>query len=170
MDLNNHKFILLASYTANALGQIRSLGEKGIKPIAVLVHKNTFRIDKSKYISKLYNVENINERTKVYFKFSNNNYVVENIKLNVHSESRGYRVYYKKYTREGQTQSNSQAYQDVLRAYYEEGKPGDKLVEIKAVYPTGKLRIIKVDKQYNEVLLNGAQFKIYSKTGWVVKQ
>lgn len=61
MELNNHKFILLASYTANALGQIRSLGEKGIKPIAVLVHKNTFRIDKSKYISKLYNVESINE-------------------------------------------------------------------------------------------------------------
>ena len=52
MDLNNHKFILLASYTANTLGQIRSLGEKGIKPIAVLVHKNTFKIDKSKYISK----------------------------------------------------------------------------------------------------------------------
>jgi D-aspartate ligase len=61
MDINKHKFILLASYTANTLGQIRSLGEKGINPIAVLMHKNTFRIDKSKYISELYNVKEINE-------------------------------------------------------------------------------------------------------------
>ena len=61
MNINNHKFILLASYTGNTLGQIRSLGEKGIKPIAVLVHKNTFRIDKSKYIGKLYNVKSIDE-------------------------------------------------------------------------------------------------------------
>ena len=61
MDLNNHKFIILASYTANTLGQIRSLGEKGFFPIAVLMHKNTFRIDKSKYISELYNVKDINE-------------------------------------------------------------------------------------------------------------
>ena len=61
MDLNNHKFIILASYTANALGQIRSLGERGISPIAVLVHKNTFRIDKSKYIGELYNVKSIED-------------------------------------------------------------------------------------------------------------
>ncbi len=61
MNIQEHKFILLASYTGNTLGQIRSLGEKGIKPIAVLVHKNTFRIDKSKYIGKLYNVNSIDE-------------------------------------------------------------------------------------------------------------
>lgn len=61
MNIQEHKFILLASYTGNTLGQIRSLGEKGIKPIAVLVHKNTFRIDKSKYIGKLYDVKNIEE-------------------------------------------------------------------------------------------------------------
>ena len=61
MNIQDHKFILLASYTGNTLGQIRSLGEKGIKPIAVLVHKNTFRIDKSKYIGKLYNVKSIDE-------------------------------------------------------------------------------------------------------------
>ena len=59
MNIQEHKFILLASYTGNTLGQIRSLGEKGIKPIAVLVHKNTFRIDKSKYIGKLYDVKDI---------------------------------------------------------------------------------------------------------------
>jgi D-aspartate ligase len=61
MNIQEHKFILLASYTGNTLGQIRSLGEKGIKPITVLVHKNTFRIDKSKYIGKLYNVKSIDE-------------------------------------------------------------------------------------------------------------
>lgn len=61
MNITNHKFIILGSYTANVLGQVRSLGEKGIKPIAVLVHKNTFRIDKSKYIGKLYDVKDIEE-------------------------------------------------------------------------------------------------------------
>ena len=61
MNIQDHKFILLASYTGNTLGQIRSLGEKGINPIVVLVHKNTFRIDKSKYIGKLYDVKNIEE-------------------------------------------------------------------------------------------------------------
>ncbi len=61
MNIQDYKFILLASYTGNTLGQIRSLGEKGIKPIAVLVHKNSFRIDKSKYISDLYDVNDIEE-------------------------------------------------------------------------------------------------------------
>lgn len=75
MDLNNHKFILLASYTANALGQIRSLGERGIRPIAVLTNKNTFRIDKSKYISELYNVRDINEGLNLIIdKFSHEPY------------------------------------------------------------------------------------------------
>ena len=61
MDVINHKFIILGSYTANTLGQIRSLGEKGIYPIAVLVFKNTYRVDKSKYISVLYDVNSIEE-------------------------------------------------------------------------------------------------------------
>lgn len=57
MDIKNHKFIILGSYTPNVLGQIRSLGEKGIYPIGVLIHKSTFRIDKSKYLSDCYSVE-----------------------------------------------------------------------------------------------------------------
>ena len=61
MDIDKHLFIILASYSSNALGQIRSLGEKGIKPIVVLTHKSTFRIDKSKYILKLYDVNSFNE-------------------------------------------------------------------------------------------------------------
>ena len=61
MDINIHTFILLANYSANTLGQIRSLGERGIKPIAVLINKNSFRIDKSKYLSNVHNVNSIEE-------------------------------------------------------------------------------------------------------------
>lgn len=61
MNIYNHKFIIFGSYGANALGQIRGLGEKGIKPIAILVGKNSYRIDKSKYISELYDVSDIEE-------------------------------------------------------------------------------------------------------------
>ena len=60
-NIYNHRFIIFGTYAANTLGQIRSLGQIGISPIAVLVHKNTFRIDKSKYLSKVYNVSNIYE-------------------------------------------------------------------------------------------------------------
>ena len=61
MGIKDHKFIILGSYSANVLGQIRGLGEKGIMPIGVLVHKNTYRIDKSKYLSKVFSVNTIEE-------------------------------------------------------------------------------------------------------------
>ena len=61
MNINNHRFIIFGTYAANTLGQIRSLGIRNIHPIAVLVHKNSFRIDKSKYLSQTYNVSNIDE-------------------------------------------------------------------------------------------------------------
>lgn len=61
MEINKHTFILLANYSANTLGQIRSLGERGIMPIAVLINKNSFRIDKSRYLKKIYNVSAIEE-------------------------------------------------------------------------------------------------------------
>lgn len=61
MNINNHKFIIFGTYAANTLGQIRSLGIKNIYPIAVLVHKNSFRIDKSRYIAKIHNISNIDE-------------------------------------------------------------------------------------------------------------
>lgn len=60
-NVNNHKFIIWGTYGANVLGQIRSLGEKGIRPIAVLYYKNSFRIDKSKYLSKVHNVNSIED-------------------------------------------------------------------------------------------------------------
>ena len=61
MEVKEHKFIILGSYSANVLGQIRGLGEKGISPIGVLVHKETYRVDKSKYLSKVYHVNTIEE-------------------------------------------------------------------------------------------------------------
>ena len=61
MEVKEHKFIILGSYSANVLGQIRGLGEKGINPIGVLVHKDTFRIDKSKYLAKVYSVNTAEE-------------------------------------------------------------------------------------------------------------
>ncbi len=61
MELKDHKFIILGCYSANVLGQIRSLGEKGINSIAILIRKNTFRIDKSKYISELYDFNDVTE-------------------------------------------------------------------------------------------------------------
>ena len=58
-ELKKHKFIIFGSYSANTLGQIRGLGEKGIKPVVVLMHKNTFRVDKSRYIFHLFNVKDV---------------------------------------------------------------------------------------------------------------
>ena len=61
MDITTHKFVILGSYTANVLGQVRGLGERGIHPYGVLIHKNTFRIDKSKYWTKVFCAETIEE-------------------------------------------------------------------------------------------------------------
>ena len=61
MEIKEHKFIILGSYSANVLGQIRGLGERGVNPIGVLVHKDTFRIDKSRYLTKVYSVNTAEE-------------------------------------------------------------------------------------------------------------
>lgn len=61
MNIKDHKFIIYGTQGSNTLGQIRSLGELGINPIVVFLHKSTFRVDKSKYISKSYFFEDINK-------------------------------------------------------------------------------------------------------------
>ena len=61
MNMNEHKFVILGSYSANILGQVRGLGERGIHPYGVLIHKNTFRIDKSKYWAMVFDAETIEE-------------------------------------------------------------------------------------------------------------
>jgi len=72
MSLTDYRFIVFGTYSGNTLGQIRSLGEKGIKPTVVLVHKNLYRIDKSKYIGEKYDVKDIESGlTLIIEKFGN---------------------------------------------------------------------------------------------------
>lgn len=59
--VKQHLFIIYGTQGSNTLGQIRSLGGLGIKPIVVFLHKSTFRVDKSKYIEKSYSFSDINE-------------------------------------------------------------------------------------------------------------
>ena len=61
MELHKHKFIIIGSDHANTLGQIRCLGEKGIKPIVVITEKKPFLITKSKYLGELHQVNSIAE-------------------------------------------------------------------------------------------------------------
>ena len=59
MELHKHKFIIIGSDHSNTLGQIRCLGEKGIKPIVVITEKEPFLITKSKYLGELHQVNSI---------------------------------------------------------------------------------------------------------------
>lgn len=61
MELHKHKFIIIGSDHSNTLGQIRCLGEKGIKPIVVITEKEPFLITKSKYLGELHQVNSIAE-------------------------------------------------------------------------------------------------------------
>ena len=57
----DREFIVFGQEHYNPLGIIRSLGEKKIKPVAIII-KNTYRItSKSRYIKKLYFVDNVDE-------------------------------------------------------------------------------------------------------------
>ena len=62
-NLQDHKFIQLVEDHYNPLGVCRSLGEKGIKPIVILVtHGNApCMLNHSKYVSKFYTVESLEE-------------------------------------------------------------------------------------------------------------
>ncbi|MBP5339105.1 MAG: hypothetical protein J6Z14_07370 [Prevotella sp.] len=60
-DIKNHKFIIIGSDHSNTLGQIRCLGEKGIRPIVVITEKKPFLITKSKYLGELHQVDSIAE-------------------------------------------------------------------------------------------------------------
>lgn len=65
MNIRNHVFIVFGSEHYNPLGAIRSLGEAGISPVAIIM-KGGYRIaSKSKYISKLHRVAACEEGFKV---------------------------------------------------------------------------------------------------------
>ena len=61
MELNEHKFIIIGSDHTNTLGQMRCLGEHGIKPIVVITEKQPYLITKSKYLGELHQVGSIAE-------------------------------------------------------------------------------------------------------------
>ena len=64
MNLNKHKFIILGSDHSNTLGQIRCLGEMGIRPIVIITEKRPYIINKSKYIGEYHIVDTIYEGPK----------------------------------------------------------------------------------------------------------
>lgn len=64
MDLAKHKFIILGSDHSNTLGQIRCLGEMGIRPIVIITEKHPFIINKSKYIDEYHIVDTIYDGPK----------------------------------------------------------------------------------------------------------
>ena len=56
--LKQHKFIVMGYEHYNPLGVIRSLGENGIRPIVMMLKSDVKLAAKSRYISKLYYVDN----------------------------------------------------------------------------------------------------------------
>ena len=60
-DILKHKFIIIGSDHSNTLGQIRCLGEKGIRPIVVITEQHPYLITKSKYLGELHLVNSITE-------------------------------------------------------------------------------------------------------------
>ena len=67
--LKKHEFIVIGFEHYNPLGVIRSLGENGIRPIAI-IKKSDIRIaSKSKYIKKLHIVENDEEAMQILLNY-----------------------------------------------------------------------------------------------------
>ena len=75
MDLAKHKFIILGSDHSNTLGQIRCLGEMGIRPIVIITEKRPYIINKSKYIGEYHIVDTIYDGPKYVLEhYSNEEY------------------------------------------------------------------------------------------------
>lgn len=64
MNISKHKFIILGSDHSNTLGQIRCLGEMGIRPIVIITEKHPYIINKSKYIGEYHIVDTIYDGPK----------------------------------------------------------------------------------------------------------
>lgn len=63
--LMNHKFIVFCGDHYNPLGVVRSLGEKGIKPIVILVAQKARLIPLSRYVGKIHRVADMKTGLKV---------------------------------------------------------------------------------------------------------
>ena len=64
-ELKFHKFIVFCGDHYNPLGAIRSLGEKKIRPIVILVAKEPRHIPRSRYIGKLHRVDDMEDGLKI---------------------------------------------------------------------------------------------------------
>lgn len=60
-DLHKHKFIVFCSDHYNPLGVCRSLGEKGLSPIVILVGEKSILVAKSKYVKTIHKVSTIED-------------------------------------------------------------------------------------------------------------
>lgn len=75
MNISKHKFIILGSDHSNTLGQIRCLGEMGIRPIVIITEKRPYIINKSKYIGEYHIVDTIYDGPKYVLEhYSNEEY------------------------------------------------------------------------------------------------
>lgn len=82
-----NKFILLVHDHYNPLGMVRSLGEKQIYPIVILIsEKEPYLVSKSRYISKLYCVKTLEEGYKILL----DNYGNEKIKPFIYAGNDGF--------------------------------------------------------------------------------
>ena len=72
IELRKHKFICFVVDHYTPLGVVRSLGEKGIMPIVILVAEHPCMINHSKYVSVLHHVKTKEEGYKILIeKYSN---------------------------------------------------------------------------------------------------
>ena len=58
MNSMQHTFIVFGAEHYNPLGVIRSLGEAGIKSVAIIIREKYCLTSKSKYLENVYYVEN----------------------------------------------------------------------------------------------------------------
>lgn len=73
-DLYKHTFIVIGEEHYTPLGVIRSLGEYGIKPVAMILKSDRGRIASvSKYINKLYRINTYEETLSLLKKYKNLN-------------------------------------------------------------------------------------------------
>lgn len=64
-ELKQHKFIVFCGDHYNPLGVIRSLGEKKIRPIVILVAKEPKLVPASRYIGKLHHADDIEDGLRI---------------------------------------------------------------------------------------------------------
>lgn len=68
MNLGDYTFVVFAEEHYNPLGVIRSLGERGIRPVGIFIRGSVTFASKSKYLSKVHYVDNREQGLQVLLK------------------------------------------------------------------------------------------------------